>query len=281
MAEKLLYLSRADVESCSLGVGEIIEALEKAFAVKGQGGVELPPKPGVHPRPDSFLHAMPAHVAGLEATGIKWVSAFPANPAKGLPYIAALVILNDPETGLPLAVMDGSWMTAWRTAAVSAITAKLLAPFQAEVLAICGAGVQGRTNLQALSHVLKNLKEVRVFEVSSRVLEKYIEEMAPLHPHLELKPMGSALEAVRGAEVVLTAGPMVKDPSPVIEADWLAPGCLGLPIDFDNYFTPDAFLACDRFYTDDVAQIRYYQSLGSFPKLPEEILDLGDLAAGK
>ena len=79
----------------------------------------------------------------------------------------------------------------------------------------------------------------------------------------------------------MTAGPMVKDPSPVIEADWLAPGCLGLPIDFDNYFTPDAFLACDRFYTDDVAQIRYYQSLGSFPKLPEEILDLGDLAAGK
>jgi len=281
MAEKLLYLSRADVESCGLGVEEIIEALERAFVIKGQGGVELPPKPGVHPRPDSFLHAMPAYVAGLESAGIKWVSAYPANPGRGLPYIAALVVLNDPETGLPIAVMDGAWMTAWRTAAVSAVTAKLLARSGAEVLAVCGGGVQGRTNLQALSLVLTSLKEVRIFETSPQALKSYLNEMVPLHPGLELKPVGSALEAVKGADVILTAGPMVKNPSPVIREDWLVPGCLGLPIDFDNYFTPAAFLACNRLFTDDLNQLRYYQSLGSFPGLPEEIIDLGDLAAGK
>ncbi len=279
--ERLMYLSRAEVEACGLGVAEIIEGLEKAFAVKGRGGVELPPKPGIHPRPDSFLHAMPCYLSGLEAAGIKWVGAYPGNTAKGLPYISALVILNDPETGLPLAVMDGSWMSSWRTAAVSAVTAKRLARKGSRVMALCGAGVQGRTNLSALALVLEDLREVRVYDLHAPSLEKYLAEMRPLLPDLELKPVSSPREAVEGAEVVVTAGPMVKEPQPVIGPDWLRPGCLCLPIDFDNYFTPEAFLACHKFYTDDTAQLDYYRGLGSFPELPEVRMDLGDLVAGK
>ena len=279
--EKLLYLSRADVEACALDVAEIIQGLDLAFAVKGQGGIDLPPKPGIHPRPDSFLHAMPCYVSGNEAAGIKWVGAYPANPQKGLPYISALVIMNDPDTGLPLSVMDGTWMTAWRTAAVSAVSAQYLARKDSRVLAICGAGVQGRTNLTALALVLENLEEVRVYDLYPESLKKYLEEMAPLHPKLKLIAAASAQEAVTGADVILTAGPMIQDPAPVIAADWLKPGVLGLPLDFDNYFTPEAFMACHKFYTDDWDQLYYYKSLGSFPALPEERMDLGDLAAGK
>ncbi len=279
--EKLLYLSRADVEACALDTAEIIERLDLAFAVKGQGGVDLPPKPEIRPRPDSFLHAMPCYVSGDEAAGIKWVGAFPDNPEKGLPYISALVIMNDPDTGLPLAVMDGTWMTAWRTAAVSAISAQYLARRDSKVLAVCGAGVQGRTNLSALALVLKELEEVRIYDTSSDNLARYLDEMAPLHPKLKLKPAGSAQEAIRGADVVLTAGPIFKEPKPVIAPEWLKPGCLGLPLDFDNYFTPEAFLACHKFYTDDWDQLEYYHRLGSFPSLPQERTDLGDLAAAK
>ncbi|MBW1713585.1 MAG: ornithine cyclodeaminase family protein [Deltaproteobacteria bacterium] len=280
-ANQLLYLSRAQVEACGLGLGEIIDALEKAFVIKGQGGAELPPKPGIHPFKDSFLHAMLCYVSGVEAAGIKWVSAYPANPDKGLPTISALVILNDPQTGLPLAVMDGTWMTAWRTAGVSALTAKRLARPGARTLAICGAGVQGRTNLDALAYVLGQLKEVRVYDTEPRNLEAYLEEMAPRHPNLELKGASSAQEAVRGADVVLTAGPMLKNPQPVIEDEWLAPGSLGLPLDFDSYFAPSAFLGCDKFFTDDVEQIRYYQTIGYFSQLPDINGDLGDLAIGQ
>lgn len=278
--EKILYLSKADVESCGLTVGDIIEALEEAFTIKGQGGLELPPKPGIHPREDSFLHAMPAYLKKPEAAGIKWVSAFPGNLAKGLPYIAALVIMNDPDTGLPTAVMDGTWMTAWRTAGVSAVSAKKLARPGAEVLAVCGAGVQGRTNLDALVHALPGLKEARIYDISAEGLKAYLAEKEPQHPDLNLIAAGSTEEAVRGADIVVTAGPMPRNPTPSLEGEWLAEGCLGLPIDFDAYFRPSAFAAGEKFYTDDLDQIRYYQSLGYFGHLPEEIIDLGQLYAG-
>lgn len=279
--ERLLYLSRADVEACGVGPAEIIEGLEKAFEVKGKGGVELPPKPGIHPRPDSFLHAMPCYLSGPEAAGIKWVAAYPGNPAQGLPYISALVILNDAATGLPLSVMDGSWMTAWRTGAVSAVTAKRLARPGSRVLGLCGAGVQGRTNLRSLALVLKDLEEVRVYDLLPESLDRYLEEVSPLLPNLRIQAASSAREAIEGADVIVTAGPMIKNPSPVIVPDWIKPGALALPIDFDNYFTPEAFMACQKFYTDDTAQLDYYRSLGSFPSLPETRWDLGDLAAGK
>ncbi len=77
MSEPLLYLSRADIEAVNLPMKEIIDALESMFREKGEGKVEMPPKPGIHPGTDSFIHAMPAWIPGLAAAGIKWVSAFP------------------------------------------------------------------------------------------------------------------------------------------------------------------------------------------------------------
>lgn len=111
----LLYLSRQDVETVGLDLPTIIELLEKAFRNKGEGSVELPPKPGIHTRPNAFIHAMPAYIPALHSAGIKWVSGYPDNPQRGLPYISGLIILNDEENGLPYAVMDCTWITAYRT----------------------------------------------------------------------------------------------------------------------------------------------------------------------
>ncbi len=85
--DQVLYLSRRDVEAVALPMAEVIDALEAMFREKGEGRVEMPPKPGIHPRPDAFIHAMPAYIPSMEAAGVKWVSGFPANPARGLPYI--------------------------------------------------------------------------------------------------------------------------------------------------------------------------------------------------
>ena len=121
---KLRYLSRQDVESLAIPMAEIIQAVEDALREKGEGTAEMPPKPGVHPREDAFIHAMPAYLEGMKAAGLKWVSGFPQNLERGLPYISGLFVLNDVETGLPLSVMDCTWITGVRTGAASAVAAK-------------------------------------------------------------------------------------------------------------------------------------------------------------
>lgn len=130
MTDQLLYLSQADVASVGLTMAEIINALEEMFHEKGEGRVEMPPKPGIHTRPDAFIHAMPAYIPALESAGMKWVSGYPENQKRGLPYITGLLILNDAETGIPLSVMDCVWITAMRTGAATAVAAKYLARFR-------------------------------------------------------------------------------------------------------------------------------------------------------
>jgi ornithine cyclodeaminase/alanine dehydrogenase-like protein (mu-crystallin family) len=135
---ELRYLSRAAIESLRLSMREVLAAVERGFALKGRGKTEMPPKPGIHTRPDCFIHAMPAYIQGMETAGLKWVSGYPPNIAKGLPYITGLLILNDPETGVPLAVMDCAWITAMRTGASAGISAKYLARKDCRVAGFVG-----------------------------------------------------------------------------------------------------------------------------------------------
>ena len=162
---ELLYLSRADVEGLGLSMREVLRAVDDGFAAKGRGLTEMPPKPGIHTRPDCFIHAMPAYVREPEVAGLKWVSGYPPNPAKGLPYITGLLVLNDPETGVPLAVMDCAWITAMRTGASAGISAKYLARTDSEVAAVVGCGVQARPSLAALVETLPALAAVRCYDV--------------------------------------------------------------------------------------------------------------------
>ena len=151
---RMLYLSRADVEAVGVPMPEIIDALDEAFRQHGEGKVEMPPKPGVHSRPDAFIHAMPCYIPGAEAIGVKWVAGYPDNPQRGLPYISGLLVLNDADTGLPLAVMDCTWITAKRTGAATALAARYLARPDSQTVGILGCGVQGRSNLEALRRAL-------------------------------------------------------------------------------------------------------------------------------
>src|SRR5574341_2260051 len=147
---QFLYLSRESVEQVDLDMATIIQLLERAFQEKGAGRVEMPPKPGIHTQPDAFIHAMPAYIPALRSAGIKWVSGYPANQGRGLPYITGLLVLNDVDTGIPLAVMDCSWITAYRTGAATALAARYLARPDSQIAGILACGVQGRTNLEAL-----------------------------------------------------------------------------------------------------------------------------------
>jgi len=277
-SHQLLYLSRADVEKVALDVTKIIELLEKAFREKGAGGVEMPPKPGIHTQPDAFIHAMPAYIPSMKSAGIKWVSGYPENQKMGLPYISGLLILNDVETGLPYAVMDCTWITAYRTAAATALSAKYLARSDSKVAGILACGVQGRTNLEALA-ALFSIERVYAYDIMPEVQEQYVEEMSH-HLGLEIIGVERPEKAVVESDLVVTSGPILKYPKPTIEAGWLKPGAFASAVDFDSYWTPEAMAEMDKVSTDDHAQFRYYEGAGYFQDTPQPYADLGEIVVG-
>lgn len=275
---RVLYLCRRDVEQAGLPMRAIIKALERMFLEKGAGRVEMPPKPGIHPRPDAFIHAMPAYIPKLGAAGLKWISGYPQNQKLGLPYINGLIILNDPATGLPLAVMDGTWITAQRTGAATAVAAKHLARPESSTVGILACGVQGRSNLEALSCSFK-LRKAFAFDARPETAKRFAVEMSK-QLDLEIEPVLFPKEAVSGLDLVVTSGPILKRPAPVIEAGWLAEGAFASPVDFDSYWKPAALRQADKLATDDLKQMEYYRAEGYFRHTPKPYADLGQIAAG-
>ena len=274
----MLYLSRRDVASLAIPMTAIIDALEQMFREKGAGRVEMPPKPGIHPRPNAFIHAMPAYIPRINASGLKWVAGYPENPGKGLPYISGLLILNDPDTGVPTAVMDCTWITAMRTGAATAVAAKYLARRESTRLGIVACGVQGRSNLEALS-CLFELKRVKAYDIVPEIAARFAAEMSE-RIGVTVEAVTSAEKAVREMDLVVTSGPILKEPRPTIEPGWLAPGGFACPLDFDSYWQGDALRRVDKLATDDAPQMRYYRGEGYFRDAPEPYADLGEIVAG-
>jgi len=276
---RLLHLSRAEVERAGVTMDNVLETLEQMFLEKGAGRVEMPPKPGVHPLPDAFIHAMPAHVPKLGATGVKWISGYPSNVARGLPYITGLLILNDPATGVPTAVMDATWITAMRTGAATAVAARRLARGDSRTLGVVACGVQGRSNLEALTRVFA-LERVRAYDLRREAAEAFARECAPRF-EVDIEVVDTPRAAVQGLDLVVTSGPILKQPEPVIEPEWIAPGTFLCALDFDSYVTARAFRAVDRLTTDDLGQMEHYRALGYFAETPRADCDLGQLVCGQ
>jgi alanine dehydrogenase len=267
---RLLYLERREVAGLLPDVFAQLDLVERTYRALADGHVELPPKPGVHPRKDSFIHAMPAYLRDQDVVALKWVAGYPANKERGLPYITGLVVLNDPETGLPLAVMDGAEITAARTAAASGVCVRRFAPEGWRSAAILGCGEQGRFHARLLRELNPG---VRI-----RAYDPHPERIAEMPGPVE--PATGAREALEGAEVVVSAGPIVEDPDPPIRPDWLGDRWLALPIDFDFYFRAETIAAADLFLVDDVGQFEYYRSLGHFQSWPEPAGTVGDRLSG-
>jgi ornithine cyclodeaminase/alanine dehydrogenase-like protein (mu-crystallin family) len=277
--EKILYLSRSDVEAAGPSMAEIILALETMFLEKAAGRTEMPPKPGIHTRPDTFIHAMPAYIPSTGAAGMKWVSSYPSNRSLGLPNISGLIVLNDPETGLPVAIMDCSWITAKRTGAATAVAAKLLARREARTAGILGCGVQGRSNLEALRAVFP-LTRITAYDNDPGVLSGFVAEAA-LGTGMEVVAARVPEEAVRGAEIVVTAGPIVKVPHATIRPGWLEAGAFASLVDYDSYWDRRALAEVDKFCTDDIPQMDFAKSMGFFKEIPPVYAELADLVSGR
>jgi alanine dehydrogenase len=249
----LVYLSRDDVRSLLPPVARQIDLVDETLAATAAGDVELPPKLGVYPRPDSLIHAMPCHLRGQELASVKWVSAYFGNAAFGLPSISGLIILNEAETGIPLAVLDAAEITAARTAAMTGYCIRKFAPEGWSRVGIVGYGEQGRFHA-ALVHAMNPDASITAYRPSGVNGDNGLP--------VEFTP--TVRDAVRAADVVVTAAPMRSGKSPPISAEWVADNSLVLPIDFDASLAPDAVGGAPVFLVDDVEQFEVYRKKGFF-----------------
>jgi ornithine cyclodeaminase/alanine dehydrogenase len=223
---------------------------------------------------------MPAYLPRLRAAGIKWISGYPDNYKRGLPYISGLLVLNDPDTGFPVAIMDGAWITAKRTGAATAVASRYLARKDAKIVGILGLGVQGRSNFEALHELLDSIEITKAYDTSSASQQRYVEEMTA-KTGLAIQPVKTPREAVEQSDIVVTAGPILKNPNPVISEDWLKEGMFACPLDFDSYWKYSAMHSMHKFCTDDSDQLFYYKSQGYFKDIPNVHADLDKIVLGQ
>jgi ornithine cyclodeaminase/alanine dehydrogenase-like protein (mu-crystallin family) len=274
-AEPIRYLSRADVEALGLSSLEVADILEAAFRAKRAGDVEMPPKVGVHPREDAFIHAMPAYISDTDAVGLKWVAGYPSNQPLGIPYIHGLLVLSDAGTGRPLAVMDATWITELRTAAASMLGIRALAGGEVESIGILGCGRQGHVHLELAEQVLPTLRRVALFD---RHPER-AEALAAAHPGLDAQLASAAEEIGAGTDVVVSSAAIVRNPERPLRRAHLKDATVACAVDFDATLSEDLFEDAGLFVVDDLAQYRYYRQQGYFAGYPPEATELADVLA--
>jgi len=211
-----LFLSDDEIAEI-LTMREAIDAVEAAFGEYAKGSVTMPPRSTIMlDRYGGSVSLMPSYLEETDALATKIISIYPDNPSKGLPTTAAWIVVNDPETGVIEALLDGTYLTAVRTGAVTGVAARYLAPKDSRVAAIIGCGIQGRTQAWAVAETCE-LDTLRIHDLSSESMRRFSEEMGP-KLGVEIVQARSGAEAVSGADVVVTA---TTSKDPVVRREWL------------------------------------------------------------
>jgi alanine dehydrogenase len=250
---KTLVLSEKAVKKL-LTFEEVTNAVESAFRMKGLGHAQMPPKQYLFMKKyNGDVRTMPAYLEETDAVAIKVVNSHPENRKHGLPTVMATIILVDPRTGTPIAIMGGTWITALRTGAAGAIAAKHLAKSNPKNVGFVGAGTQARTQLMGLQSVF-NIEEVRVWDLNEKAAAKYAEEMTIKYSQSSVCSVKSIEKAVQGADIIVTATPSRK---PLVSAEWVNEGthinCVGADAPGKQELDP-AILVKSKIVVDDWSQ---------------------------
>ena len=257
---KTLILSRTDMMGL-LEPGEYVDCVETAFRRHGEGRCYLEPKghivldkyPGEWEVMPSYIEE-PAGADVTEAAACKWVSIREHNRAKfDLPTVFSILVYTEPETGFPLAIVDGSYHTMMRTGASAAVSIRWLARKDASVLALVGAGDVGIGSLRTCAAV-RDWSEVRVWSRTQATLDNFMESEAPRHPGLNLVPSTDLEAVVRGADAVVTT---TTGADPVVKDAWIADGTHIAALGSDlagNQELESAIAARARIFVDDIRQ---------------------------
>ena len=281
------YLAAADVIAAMPPLPERLVLAEKTMRALGRDA-ELPPKIGVNPRqPGSVAHAMPALLRGpaddgsSDLIGLKWIVGFPDNPAIGLPTYHALLLLNDPRTGVPLAVMDAGTITAQRTAAISGIAIRLFMPETAgrpAHVAVLGAGVQARGHVPVIGHLLPGVA-IKLTDRDGARATSLAADARTVHGIGSAEVAPDVRRAVEGADLVVSVvsfGPEHQ----ALDPEWLGRDTLFVAVDYDMQ-APAALAREARFVVDERDQFLATRAGGDFAGYPDPDGTLGEaLRAG-
>ena len=277
------YLAAADVLACMPPLADRIRLAERTL-VGLASGAELPAKIGVHPRPaESFVHAMPAHLRGDaedgsdDLVGMKWIAGFPSNSLAGIPALHGLVVVNDPRTGAPVAILDGGPITASRTAAVSGVAVDRWSPpagGRPPRAAIIGAGVQGSAHVPVIAQLLPGV-ELAIQDRQPDRAAALASSAAATPGIRRARAVADPRETVADADVVITCasfGPIRQ----VMTADWFSADALVVAVDYATSVASDVAMGAALFLTDDRGQLFANRDAGLFDGYPDPDATLGE-----
>ncbi|MBZ9678250.1 ornithine cyclodeaminase family protein [Mesorhizobium sp. ES1-1] len=277
-----LFLNRDAVEAVNLDMKKIIDIVEEALIEKAHNRVQMPAKHwmerGMDRDNSRWFGGMSSLVPKFGYAAMKWQSGSDENAAKGIPYLTGLLFLNSIEDGLVASVMDSTWITQQRTAAASAVAIKHLANPGEESFGVVGAGVQARSHLEALGHVMPALETVFIYDINPDASRRFAEvvQAAGLTPKIVNTPRA----VFDQTSVIITCGRIQADMDRLADADWVRPGLTTVAIDYDCYWKPSGLLAIDHLLTDDLGQIEHIKPYGYFVDSPKFKGELGSVAAG-
>jgi ornithine cyclodeaminase len=255
---EFLYLNQDEVkEAGGDDMRLVIDALQEMLKVHSEGKVIAPPKIvlDLNERERGRINAMPAYVGGnMNVCGIKWIAGFPKNPKRyGLPRGIGIIILNDSWNGLPLAIMDGTLISAMRTGAITGIAARYLARKDSKCVAVIGCGVQARTQLLALKTILPSLKNVKAYDIVEDNAKEYAKMMSE-KLGIDVVAVRSAKEAVKGSDIIVTA---TVANEPIVKNEWIEEGSFFSHIGSYQEEDYDTVLNSDKIVVDDWEQVKH------------------------
>ena len=250
-AENIPYLSGDTLAGLGIRTGDVIDSIEALIRGIAQGTVWNAPKAVIMPSDGRYMMAALAAMDKPSLLAVKTIVLNPRNSARGLPQINGLVTMLDSETGLPVAIMDGNWITAVRTAGLSAAAAKYMANKDAAVAAFIGCGVQAKSHLRAFADLFP-LRRVKLFGRG----QANIDGLCRLADELGLSSeiCRSGRQAAEGAELLVTSVTYSGQLEPFMDADWLAPGCFAAITDLSAPWRKESFSAFDIITIDDMEQ---------------------------
>lgn len=280
-ATNFRYLSMGNVKSLGLTMSDFIEYVTEVLSEHGKRNNINPKKTALHTVNDSFLHSMPGELKGKKAAGVKWVCGVNANLKKRLPLITGVTIYVNYETAIPELIMDCSWVTTMRTAAVSGVAIKYLAKKDSETIGIIGAGEQGKKHIEAIALVAPCIKEVAIYDLREEAIDLLIEEYTP-KVSFEIRKATSAEDALKDKDVLITCTGLLHEP--IFSKEWIKEGALLLPIHSAGW-DKDILNTMDKFIVDDWEQfIGFQNEEGSYyeGQIPDKPYgELGEIVIGK
>jgi ornithine cyclodeaminase/alanine dehydrogenase-like protein (mu-crystallin family) len=277
--EGILYLSAADVQACAITPAEMTAAVESAFQEAARGTATTKEEMSIPVTDGERFRAKGGVLRGAGYGGVKWYGYFPGNLQHGQPEYRPLIILNEARFGFTVAIMNGDWITAHRTAAITAVGAKWLARPESSRVGFVGCGWQARANFEALLPLFPIVSAIacsRRIE-TAEAFAKFCRENG-----VAAEATTDPRNAVSEADIVVTSVPQASTRTPFLEAAWVAPGSFVSMVDVGRSWKPDGLASFTSCFTDEMQQARHRAQQGGVSEFDAGLAEvIGGLHSGR